>query len=324
MAKNEVTIIGSYCVGLFLKGEALPAKGETVIGNEFFEGGGGKGSNQAVAAAMFAGHARFIGCVGFDKYGQDALAMYKRLGIDFSSIRIDPTIHTGIGAVLIDKYGNNCISVVLGANARLSTKDIDDSEEAIRNSFIVGFQLENDWKVVEYAIRKVHALGVPTFLDPAPAVKLPADIYPCLDYIKPNETEATTLTGIKVSGRASAEDAGRWFIDKGVKNAIVTLGEHGALLVTAKEIRHFHSPTVKAVDTTGAGDIFAGGFLTALSKGKSIDYAINFANHAASVSVTRLGVIESIPTLEEVEASMQAGKHPETSALALNEQKNSP
>jgi ribokinase len=209
---------------------------------------------------------------------------------------------------LIDRYGYNSISVVLGANTRLSTKDIDDSEEALRNSFIVGFQLENDWKLVEYAIRKVHALGVPTFLDPAPAAKLPDDLYPCLDYIKPNETEATTLTGIKVSGMASAEDAGRWFVKKGVKQAIVTLGEHGAVLVTAKDVRHFYPPTVKAVDTTGAGDIFAGGFLTALSKGQSIDYAIDFANHAAAISVTRLGVIGAIPKLEEVEASMQEKK----------------
>ena len=305
MSDKTVTIIGSYNVGLFLKGEHLPDMGETVIGNEFYEGGGGKGSNQAVAAASFAGKVRFIGCVGFDKYGQDALQMYKRLGIDCGSIRIEPSIHTGISVILIDKYGHNAISVVLGANARLSTHDIDAAETVLRNSFIVGFQLENNWDVVEYAIRKVHALGVPTFLDPAPAHKLPDDIYPCLDYIKPNETEAATLTGIKVSGLASAEDAGRWFLERGVKNAIITLGEHGAVLVTAGGTRHFPTPTVKAVDTTGAGDTFAGAFLSALYQGRSVDHALNFANHAAAISVTRLGVIDAIPTLEEVEASLR-------------------
>jgi ribokinase len=308
MPEKTVTIIGSYNVGLFLKGEHLPDMGETVIGDEFYEGGGGKGSNQAVAAALFAGKVRFIGCVGFDKYGQDALQMYKRLGIDCSSIRVEPATHTGISVILIDKYGHNSISVVLGANASLSTKDIDACEESLRNSFIVGFQLENDRRLVEYAIRKVHALGVPTFLDPAPAAKLPDDLYPCLDYIKPNETEATTLTGIKVSGLASAEDAGHWFIDKGVRNAIVTLGEHGAVLVTAKDVQHFPSPRVKAVDTTGAGDTFAGGFLSALSKGKSVAQAISFANHAAALSVTRLGVIDAIPRLDEVEASVREDK----------------
>jgi len=306
MPDTTVTIIGSYNVGLFLKGKHLPDQGETVIGDEFYEGGGGKGSNQAVAVASFAGSARFIGCVGFDKYGQDALQMYKRLGIDCTSIRVDPTTHTGISVILIDHYGHNSISVVLGANANLCEKDIDASEKVLRKSFIVGFQLENDRKVVEYAIRKAHAWGVRTFLDPAPAARLPDDLYPCLDYIKPNETEAATLTGIKVSGLSSAEDAGRWFIEKGVRNAIITLGEHGAVLVTAKEVRHFHPPQVKAVDTTGAGDTFAGGFLSSLAAGRSVEYAIQFANHAAAISVTRLGVIDAIPKLEEVEASMTA------------------
>ena len=305
MIPKTVTIVGSYCVGLFFRGEHLPAVGETVIADQFFEGGGGKGSNQAVAVASFAGKARFIGCVGFDKYGQDALQMYKRLGIDCSSIRVEHSKHTGVGAILIDKYGHNSIAVVLGANGSLSTKDIDASEQALHDSFIVGFQLENDRKLVEYAIRKVHALGVATFLDPAPAAKLPEDLYPCLDYIKPNETEATTLTGIKVTGLASAEDAGHWFIERGVKNAIITLGEHGAVLVTAEGVRHFLSLKVKAVDTTGAGDTFAGGFLAVLSQGQSIEFAINFANHAAGISVTRLGVIDAIPKLEEVEASVK-------------------
>ena len=306
MAAKTVTIIGSYNVGLFLKGEILPSPGETVIGDEFYEGGGGKGSNQAVAASLLGAQARFIGRVGFDKYGQDALDMYKRLGIDFSTIKVDPTIHTGISVILIDKYGHNLISVVLGANGRLSTEDIDATEEALKDSFIVGFQLENDLKVVDYAIRKVHALGVPTFLDPAPAVKLPDDLYPHIDYIKPNETEAATLTGIKVSGITSAEDAGRWFLDKGVKTALVTLGEHGVVLVTDGKTEHFYPPKVKAVDTTGAGDIFAGALLTAMSQGKSIQEAINFANHAASISVTRRGVVSAIPGLAEVTASLEA------------------
>ena len=305
MKDKTVTIIGSYNVGLFLKGEQLPNRGQTVIGDEFYEGGGGKGSNQAVAASMFGTRTRFIGRVGFDKYGQDALAMYKRLGIDFDSIRVDPGAHTGISVILIDKYGHNAISVVLGANARLSAADIDASEEALRNSFVVGFQLENDRKVVEYAIRKVHALGVPTFLDPAPAAPLPDDLYPCLDYIKPNETEAATLTGIDVTGPASAEEAGHWFINRGVKTAIVTLGEHGAVLVTAQQTRQFHPPKVKAIDSTGAGDTFAGAFLTALAQGRSAAQAITFANHAAAISVTRLGVIAAIPTRAEVEASLR-------------------
>ncbi len=300
---KPITIIGSYNVGLFLRGDRLPTRGETVIGEEFYEGGGGKGSNQAVAASRLGAPVRFIGRIGFDKYGQDALMMYKRLGIDVGTLQVDPTIHTGISVILIDQAGHNLISVVLGANARLSPADIDASESALRDSFIVGCQLENDRRVVEYALRKAHALGVPTFLDPAPAAKLPEDLYPCLDYIKPNEVETATLTGLTVTDVASATAAGRWFLERGVKTAIITLGEQGAVLVTATEARHFPAPRVKAVDSTGAGDIFAGAFLTALRNGRTAGEAIQFANHAAAISVTRRGVVEAIPTLAEVEAA---------------------
>lgn len=159
MENRIVTIVGSYNVGLFLKGERLPSVGETVIGNEFFEGGGGKGSNQAVAAALFGAKMQFIGRVGNDKYGIDALAMYKTLGIATDMITIDKSIHTGISVILIDKNGMNLISVVPGANLNLSQKDIDASEAQLKKSFVVGFQLENSHDVVYYGIRKVHGLA---------------------------------------------------------------------------------------------------------------------------------------------------------------------
>jgi ribokinase len=153
-------------------------------------------------------------------------------------------------------------------------------------------------------------MGIMTFLDPAPARPLPADLYPCIDIIKPNETEATILTGIQVTGPASAEEAGCWFLDHGVKTAIITLGEHGATLVSRDGIDHFYPPKVKAIDTTGAGDTFAGAFLTALWQGQSIRDAINFANHAAAISTTRLGVIDAIPSVEEVLESLKAAELP--------------
>ncbi len=300
MKKEFVTIVGSYNVGLFLKGEKLPATGETVIGTAFHEGGGGKGSNQAVAACRFGAKTRFVGCVGLDTYGEKAMHMYQQLGIGIDTIRVDPTIHTGISVILIDRYGKNIISVVPGANFRLSKTDIDRVLEIVsHDAFVVGFQLENKLDVVDYAIRKVHESGILTFLDPAPAVPLPDDLYPCIDFIKPNETEATILTGITVQGQASAEEAGRWLVQKGVKTAIVTLGEQGATLVTREFSTHFYPPKVKAVDSTGAGDVFAGALLAALADGKETCEAVQFANHAAALSVTRLGVIEAIPGLSE-------------------------
>jgi ribokinase len=299
MAEEMVTVVGSYNVGFFFKGEQLPTLGETVIGDKFHEGGGGKGSNQAVAASRLGARTRFVGRIGFDIYGQNALSMYRNLGIQTDTVKVDTTIHTGMSVIIIDKKGHNLISVVPGANFRLSREDIDEILPVISDSSVVAFQLENRLDVVDYAIRKVHESGTLTFLDPAPAVKLPEDLFPCIDYIKPNETEATILTGIEVDGIESAKDAGRWLVDKGVKTVIVTLGELGATLITDSGTQHYYPPEVTAVDSTGAGDIFAGAFNTAVCQGKAVEDAIRFANCAAALSVTRLGVIESIPDLQE-------------------------
>ena len=300
MKQNVVTIIGSYNVGLFLKGNKFPMVGETIIANQFIESGGGKGSNQAVAAAKFGAETRFIGRLGADKYGLDALRMYNDLNISIDLVKIDSTIHSGISIILIDDKGNNMIAVAPGANFRLSEQDIDSSLDVLMDSMLVGFQLENDYKVVSYGIKKIHERNITTFLDPAPAIKLPDEIYSYIDIIKPNETEAYTLTGIDVKDIESAEKAGKWFIDRGVKKAIVTLGEKGAVLTTPDSCEHFPAPKVKAIDTTGAGDIFSGAFFYSLQKGKSIHTAIEFAVVAASLATTKIGVIESIPSVDEV------------------------
>lgn len=300
MKQNVITIIGSYNVGIFLKSTEFPKTGETIIAKEFVEGGGGKGSNQAVAAAKFGANTRFVARLGADKYGLDALRMYNDLNISIDLVKIDSTIHSGISIILIDDKGNNMISVAPGANYRLSERDIDSSLEHLKDSMMVGFQLENDLKVVSYGIKKIHELGIPTYLDPAPAQKLPDEIYQYIDIIKPNETEAYTLTGIEVKDFESAEKAGRWFLKRGVKKVIITLGEKGAVLTTADSTKHFPAPKVKAIDTTGAGDIFSGAFFYSLQKGESINEAIEFAVVAASLATTKMGVIESIPSIEEV------------------------
>jgi ribokinase len=302
---GRITLVGSYNVGLFLKGARLPEPGETVIADAFVESGGGKGSNQAVAASLLGADVRFVGRIGSDRYGEDALAMYRRVGIDTAWVRVDDTVHSGISVILIDAGGQNLISVAPGANLNLSPGDIDAAEKVLRESLAVGFQLENGFETVEYGLRKVRSLGVSTFLDPAPARKLPDDLYASIDIIKPNETEASILTGIRVDGPDAAEKAGRWFLDRGVGTAIVTLGEGGAVLATEVGPERFAAPAVEAVDATGAGDIFSGGFLAALCAGESLKEAILFALHAASLSTEKLGVIESIPNREEVEAFMR-------------------
>ena len=297
---NCVTVVGSYNAGVLMKGQRLPTPGETVIADHFSEIPGGKGSNQAVAASSQGAAVQFVARIGCDRYGDDAMRMYNEKGISSKYIRRDSTIHTGFGAVIVDDAGGNLISVAPGANYNLSSEDLDAAEEALAASLMVGFQLENRLEVVNYGIRKVHALGVKTILDPAPAAKLPDDLYPFLDFIKPNEHEATILTGIPVTGVQEAKQAGRWLVERGVKVVLVTLGEVGVVCVSADREEHYLPPRVKAIDTTGAGDIFNGAFMAAFSHGDALKECIQFANRAASISVTRLGVIEAIPQLEEV------------------------
>ena len=295
-----VTVVGSYNVGLFLKGKHIPAIGETVIGETFFESGGGKGSNQALAAARMCADVRFIGRIGNDKYGDDALSIYKKFGVSSDNIIRDETIHSGISVIFIDESGRNSIMVVPGANYNLTRKDLDDREEQLAQSDIVGFQLENEIDMVLYGIRKCRSLGTQVLLDPAPAVALPDDIYSYISYIKPNEVEASILSGIKVTDQKSAEKAGKWFIDKGVSTAIITLGEKGAVVVGQSETSFFPAPDVKAIDSTGAGDIFSGALMACIADGQELKQAVQTAGMAAAMSVCSAGVVEAIPEYKQV------------------------
>ena len=306
--RQGITIVGSYMVGLFMKGERIPMIAETVIGREFYEGGGGKGSNQAVAAAKLGGDVRFVGRIGRDRYGDDALKMYAETGVAADGVIRDDAAPTGVALILVDRDGNNSIMVTLGANDRLTEVDIDGCAEAFAQSAIVAFQLENRLEIVDYGIRKAHAVGATVLLDPAPARPLPADLYPCIDIIKPNEVEAATLSGIAVTDFASAEAAGRWFLAQGVKTAIITLGAQGAVAVDAAGARRFTPPRPPSapVDSTGAGDTFSGALMAALSRGEALDEAIRFAIAAATLSVTKPGVIESIPTIDETRTLLNA------------------
>jgi len=300
-----ITIVGSYNVDLMMTGKRLPKVGETVTADGFLIGAGGKGSNQAIAATRYGANIRFIGRVGADNYGKEALDLFRRVGISTEWITIDSSTPTGVSFILIDKKGKNMISVAHGANLHLSREDLDRALPTIKGSFITGFQLENNLEMVFYGIRRAHETGCLTFLDPAPAAKIPMEIYPCIDIIKPNETEAQFLTGREVKSPSDAEAAGAWFLDHGVGKVIVTLGEQGAVLVSPNQVRHFPAPQVHAIDSTGAGDIFSGSFLSAFSSGKSIEEAIQFAIIAATLSTKRFGVSGSIPDLEMVNRRME-------------------
>lgn len=300
MDRKQITVVGSYNVGLFLKGKDIPTPGQTLMGDTFTEGGGGKGSNQAVAAAKLGADTYFVGCIGTDNYGKNALKMYEEQKISAKYIRRDESIHTGISVIFIDEQGNNSIMVIPGANYHLSREDIDAAVPAMEKSMRVGFQLENSLDVVSYGLRKAYAAGAVTLLDPAPAQPLPDELYPYISILKPNEHEAAILSGIPVTDAESAEKAGKWFLEKGVRTVIITLGSKGAVLVEKERQVFFPSMQVEAVDTTGAGDCFSGALMAGLSQGMELEDAIRFAHKAAAISTTRLGVIEALPSQEQI------------------------
>ena len=298
---KPIVIVGSYNVGLFIKGRRLPVKGETVIGETFYEGAGGKGSNQALCTAKMGGNVHFVGCIGGDKFGKDACDLYDRTGISRRFLTVDPSIHSGISFIIIDENGNNLISVALGANNRLSPMHIDQAMELIESAAVLGCQLEGPLETYAYALKTARACGVTTFLDTAPACPLPESVYRNVDIIAPNESETHLLTGVEPDTLDKAAKAGRILLSRGVGKATIKLGGRGCLYVTRDEERHFPAPQVEVVDVTGAGDAFAGGLLTALAENQSMVEAIEFGTCVAALSVTKLGVVNAMPSRAEAE-----------------------
>jgi len=298
---SKVVIVGSYSVGLFFIGKVIPGIGETRIADRFFQTFGGKGSNQAVTTAKLGADVRFICKIGTDHYADEVIELYKKHNMYSPSIMQDAETPTSVGTIFVDEKGSNSIMIALGANARLTTAEIIHWVKQEKDPFIVGFQLESDLGMVVESLEAVSKMGIPTLLDPAPAARLPESVFPYITYIKPNEHEAKVLSGIEIKTVDDAFRAGEWFIDKGVKAAIITLGEGGAVLVDKNKRQLFKAVEADPIDTTGAGDVFSGALMAAMVKGYSIDKAIQYASCAASISITRMGVVESIPSPEEAQ-----------------------
>jgi ribokinase len=298
---SKVITVGSYSAAVFFKGKTIPAIGETRVAHTFFETFGGKGSNQAISAAKLGADVRFICKIGVDRYADDVIKLYKEVNLYSPSIMQDPASPTSIGAIFIDDAGNNSIMIELGANTKLTTGEILHWVKQEKDPLVVCFQLESDVNMVVESIEAISKMGIKTLLDPAPAAKLPESVYPYITYIKPNEHEAKVLSGITINTEEDAYKAGEWFIDKGVKTAIITMGKAGSVLVERDKKQYFKPIDATPIDTTGAGDVFCGGFVTALSRGLSIEKSIQYASCAATISVTRMGVVESIPTPQETQ-----------------------
>jgi ribokinase len=302
MAKRGIAIMGIYVADLAFRAGRMPVMGETIMGSGFMMGSGGKGSNQSVAAARAGGAVTFISRLGRDAFGDNARAMYKQDGITMQIAESD--VPTGAAFIFVsDTTGDNAIIVTPGAAGTLSTKDVDQAKDIITSCAVFMTQLEQPIDVAAYALAMAKKAGVTTILNPAPAATLDDSIYQLCDYVTPNESEASMLTGISVTDIASARKAGDHFLKKGVGTALITLGENGVLLHTGETSVHVPVYRVgKVVDTTGAGDAFNGGFAAALSKGVAPAEAARFGCAVAGISVTRPGTAPSMPKLSEVEA----------------------
>lgn len=306
MPAKWITVMGSYVADLAFRSERLPAWGETLMGASFQLGPGGKGSNQAVAAARAGARVSFISKLGNDPFGDMARRLYEEEGIDTRHLLSAETA-TGAAAILVDaRTGENAIIVVPGACFGLTPEEIDTMGELIAGSAVFLTQLELALPAVERGLRLAHSMGVPTILNPAPGRALPRHIFACCDYVTPNETETEVLTGIRVTTLADAEQAADAFLALGVANAVITLGAQGVFVKNAA--LRAHVPACNAgpvVETTGAGDAFNGGFAAALAEGKNLLEAARFGCAVAGLSVTRPGTAPSMPRRAEVDALMQ-------------------
>ena len=306
MSKKWVTVMGSFVADLAFRVDRVPAWGETLMGPSFQLGPGGKGSNQAVAAARAGGKVSFISKLGPDPFGDMARNLYAKEGID-TQFLFKTQSPTGAAAIIIDaQKGENAIIVVPGACFEVTTAEVDSAKSLLADSSIFVAQLELSLPVVEHGLALAHSLGVPTILNPAPATALPESIYQYVDYITPNETETAILTGVPVTDIASAEKAADAFLARGVRNAIITLGSQGVFVKNAQLKAHVPAVNAgKVLETTGAGDAFNGGFAVALAEGMDLVEAAKFGCATAGISVTRAGTAPSMPTRAEIDALLK-------------------
>jgi len=297
---KKIVVLGSTNTDMVIAGKKIPVPGETVSGGTFLMNPGGKGANQAVAVARLSSRRNactFIAKVGDDLFGRETAVRMKKDGIDARLI-VDRKNPSGTALILVDKRGQNIISVALGANGTLSPKDIKPFEKAITGAAALLMQLETPLETVLASATLAHEKGVPVVLNPAPARKLPRELYRQLDWITPNETESELLAGVKVVDVRSAAKARDWFLKRGVKHVVITMGSKGVYCGDCNRI--YPSKMVRAIDCVAAGDTFNGAFVVALAEGKCCEDAIAFAQKAAAISVTRQGAQSSVPFRKEI------------------------
>lgn len=298
--RKSILVIGSSNTDMIIKSERFPDPGETILGGDFYMLPGGKGANQAVAAARLGGEVSFICRVGDDQFGKRSIQVYQEEGISTDNIIIDPEERSGVALISVNGDGENKIVVASGANNGFQEEEIENVYKIISRADYVIMQLEIPVSIVGKIIQFSKRTDTNIILNPAPAQKLPDWFFDDLFLVTPNETETEILTGINVCDELTAKKAALWFQNKGVRNVVITLGKNGSYLVTSNEAYAISTPNVDTIDSTAAGDVFNGALAVALANGQSFKQAVNFASIAAALSVKKIGAQSSCPTLEDV------------------------
>lgn len=305
MNLKKVVVIGGANTDYLVSGPKLPSPGETVHGDTFQEGPGGKGANQAVAAARLGASVAFVGCVGTDSRGEQLVEALAAEGINTQYVRRTTTASTGVALVQVEAGGEKQILVAPGANEELSVADVLAATEALAQARVLLTQLEVSLQAITTAIRLAREAGIQVILDAAPPIEVPDDLLSMVDVLRANAGEAGKLTGTRVQDRESARQAIEALRQRGVGAAIVQAGGEGNLLLSSAGEQWLPLLDVNTVDTTGAGDAFAGALAVALAEGQSLDEAATFANVAAALATTVIGAQSSLPRRDEVETFLE-------------------
>lgn len=300
MQSQAIIIVGSANTDMVIKADKFPLPGETILGGKFFMFPGGKGANQSVAACRLGGNVTFIAKVGNDVFGKQAIQQFKREGIRTDYIISDLENPSGVALITVDAKGENTIVVAQGSNGTLSPSDLMKAEREFEQAGIVLMQLEIPLQTVLHAARLAKQNDKKVILNPAPAMPLPAELFSNLFIITPNKSETEALTGIEITDMDSIKKAAEKIWAKGVVNVVITLGAEGAYIFNHEGGRHIPTLEVKAVDSTAAGDVFNGALAVAIAEGQVLNGAVEFANRAAAISVTKMGAQASAPFRKEL------------------------
>ena len=301
-----VAVLGSINIDLVVQVPHLPAKGETVIGHQFFTAAGGKGANQAVAVAKLGIPVHLVGQVGGDDFSQTLLNSLQATGVQTDDIVVNSTTHSGVASIFVDETGENAIACAAGANSQVGEEDVQRFTALLHHAQVAMLELGIPLPAVLKAVQAAHTRKCKVILDPAPAPSdLPAELYPLIDILTPNEVEASQLVGFPVDGPAAAQKAALVLLERGVKIVIVTLGSQGALCCTPEETFLMPAIPVQVVDTVAAGDAFNGGLAAALALGKSLRESMHWGTVAGALAVTKRGAQSSLPDADSFMALVE-------------------